>query len=131
MASGIKTGWGIVQDLVSKVAVLHDPDTPDVGAEAAADPEGWWQDQFGEELGYSRLLAGAAPTSAARQGLLAGYFEPENAEDTGKEPTAAHRAIARLVKRGNIRVILTTNFDRLMERALEEIGISPTWSATT
>ncbi|MER5200989.1 SIR2 family protein [Streptomyces sp. NPDC002755] len=125
MASGIKTGWGIVQDLVSKVAVLHDPDTPDAGAEAAADPEVWWQEQFGEELGYSRLLAEAAPTSAARQGLLAGYFEPENVEDTGKEPTAAHRAIARLVKRGNVRVILTTNFDRLMERALEEVGISP------
>jgi hypothetical protein len=125
MASGIKTGWGIVQDLVSKVAVLHDPDTPGAGAEAAADPEGWWQEQFGEELGYSRLLAEAAPTQAARQALLAGYFEPEDGEDTGKQPTAAHRAIARLVKRGNIRVVLTTNFDRLMERALEEVGISP------
>ncbi|MFE0358869.1 SIR2 family protein [Streptomyces nigra] len=125
MASGIKTGWGIIQDLVSKVALMHDPDTANAGTEAAADPEGWWQEQFGEELGYSRLLAEAAPTSAARQGLLAGYFEPENVEDTGKEPTAAHRAIARLVKRGNIRVVLTTNFDRLMERALEEVGISP------
>lgn len=125
MASGIKTGWGIVQDLVSKVAVLHDPDTPDAGAEAAANPEGWWLEQFGEQLGYSRLLAEVAPTSAARQALLAGYFEPEVGEDTGKEPTAAHRAIARLVKKGNIRVILTTNFDRLMERALEEVGISP------
>ncbi|WP_217235535.1 SIR2 family protein [Streptomyces sp. AC555_RSS877] len=125
MASGIKTGWGIVQDLVSKVAVLHAPDTPNAGDEAAADPEGWWQEQFGEQLGYSRLLAETAPTAAARQALLAGYFEPEDGEDTVKQPTAAHRAIARLVKKGNIRVILTTNFDRLMERALEEVGISP------
>lgn len=125
MASGIKTGWPIVQDLVSKVAVLHDPDTPDAGTEAAADPEGWWEQQFGEPLGYSQLLAETAPTPAARQALLAGYFEPEDGEDSGKQPTAAHRAIARLVKRGSIKVILTTNFDRLMERALEEVGISP------
>ncbi|MFE0418327.1 SIR2 family protein [Streptomyces tendae] len=125
MASGIKTGWGIVQDLVGKVATLHNPGVPGTGTEAAADPEGWWRKQFDEELGYSRLLAEAAPTQAARQALLAGYFEPEDGEDTGKEPTAAHRAIARLVKRGDIRVILTTNFDRLMERALEGVGISP------
>ncbi|MBD0844740.1 SIR2 family protein [Streptomyces sp. TRM68416] len=124
MASGIKTGWGIVQDLVAKVAVLHDPDAPDAGAGPAADPESWWQEQFGEQLGYSRLLSEAAPTSAARQALLAGYFEPEDGDDV-KQPTAAHRAIARLVKRGNVKVILTTNFDRLMERALEEVGISP------
>ncbi|MEV6173139.1 SIR2 family protein [Streptomyces sp. NPDC051954] len=125
MASGIKTGWPIVQDLVSKIALLHDPDAADAGTEAAADPEGWWEKQFGEPLGYSRLLAETAPTQAARQALLAGYFEPEDGEDSGKQPTAAHRAIARLVKRGAIRVILTTNFDRLMERALEEVGISP------
>ncbi|MEW1829317.1 SIR2 family protein [Streptomyces sp. NPDC088196] len=125
MASGIKTGWGIVKDLVSKVAILQNPDTPDAGIAAAADPEGWWREQFGEELGYSRLLAEAAPTPAARQALLSGYFEPEDGEDVGKEPTAAHRAVARLVKKGSIKVILTTNFDRLMERALEEVGISP------
>ncbi|MFI9587831.1 SIR2 family protein [Streptomyces sp. NPDC052236] len=125
MASGVKTGWGIVQDLMSKVATVHDPDSPDAGAAAAADPEGWWEKKFGEPLGYSRLPAETAPTPAARQAVLAGYFEPADGEDSGKEPTAAHRAIARLVKRGSIRVILTTNFDRLMERALEGVGISP------
>lgn len=125
IASGVKTGWGIVQDLVGKVAAVREPDDPDAGARAAADPEAWWEDRFGEPLGYSRLLAEVAPTPAARQALLAGYFEPADGEDAGKQPTAAHRALARLVKRGSIKVILTTNFDRLMERALEEVGISP------
>lgn len=36
-------------------------------------------------------------------------------------PTVAHKAIANLVKHGFIKVIVTTNFDRLLERALEEI----------
>jgi hypothetical protein len=42
-----------------------------------------------------------------------------------KQPTAAHKAIASLVARGAVRVILTTNFDRLMERALDDVGVSP------
>ena len=40
-------------------------------------------------------------------------------------PSDAHRAVADLVKRGSVRVIVTTNFDRLTERALEDVGVSP------
>ncbi|MDE3203494.1 MAG: SIR2 family protein [Acidobacteriota bacterium] len=42
-----------------------------------------------------------------------------------KLPTAGHRGIARLVALGYIRVILTTNFDRLLEAALSEAGVNP------
>ncbi|MFD4198806.1 SIR2 family protein, partial [Amycolatopsis thermoflava] len=126
IASGVKTGWGIVVDLVAKVAAVREPDDPEAGLRAAADPEKWWEETFGEPLGYSTLLEHAAPTPAARQALLDGYFVPEDgSEATDKAPTAAHRAIARMVKRGSFRVILTTNFDRLMERALTEVGIFP------
>jgi NAD-dependent SIR2 family protein deacetylase len=40
-------------------------------------------------------------------------------------PTEAHQAIAKLAFAGYMRVITTTNFDRLMERALEEAGVAP------
>lgn len=40
-------------------------------------------------------------------------------------PTEAHRAIARLCAEGHVRVVLTTNFDRLLESALEAEGVSP------
>ncbi|MBT2545264.1 SIR2 family protein [Streptomyces sp. ISL-44] len=125
IASGVKTGWGVVQDIVGKVAAVRDPDNPAVRAEAMADPEKWWEANSSDPLGYSALLEAAAPKPASRQAMLAGYFEPEDGEDNSKGPTAAHRAIAQLVKRGSIRVILTTNFDRLTERALQEVGISP------
>ncbi|GAA4339742.1 hypothetical protein GCM10023086_74960 [Streptomyces venetus] len=125
IASGVKTGWGVVQDIVGKVAAVRDPDNPDARAEAAADPEKWWEANTSEPLGYSALLAAAAPMPASRQAMLAEYFEPEVGQEDSKGPTAAHRAIAQLVKRGSIRVILTTNFDRLTERALQEVGISP------
>lgn len=125
IASGVKTGWGVVQDIVGKVAAVRDPDNPDARSEAMADPETWWEAATSEPLGYSALLAAAAPMPASRQAMLAKYFEPEEGQDDGKGPTAAHRAIAQLVKRGSVRVILTTNFDRLTERALQEVGISP------
>lgn len=41
-------------------------------------------------------------------------------------PTSAHRALAQLVRKGYIRVIIATNFDRLMENALRDCGIEPT-----
>ncbi|MGE0309807.1 MAG: SIR2 family protein, partial [Acidimicrobiia bacterium] len=40
-------------------------------------------------------------------------------------PTRAHHAIARLVARGTVRVVITTNFDRLLEQALQALGIEP------
>lgn len=59
--------------------------------------------------------------------LMRGFFEPSDEErELGwKNPTKAHQAIAKLAKEGYIRVILTTNFDRLLERALETEGVIP------
>ncbi|MEV4226729.1 SIR2 family protein [Streptomyces bobili] len=125
--AGIKTGWGIVTDLVRRAATAQDPDAPEAGETAAADPEAWWAEHGDGELGYSALLAAVAPNAAARQAVLAQYFEADEAarEADEKVPGAAHRAVAQLVLRGAVRVILTTNFDRLTERALEDVGISP------
>jgi SIR2-like domain len=46
-------------------------------------------------------------------------------------PTAGHKAIAQMVAKGYFRVIITTNFDRLMEQALEAESISPTVISTS
>ena len=59
--------------------------------------------------------------------MLRSYFEPsdEDRELGLKTPTTGHRAIARLVADGAIRLIITTNFDRLIEEALAEVGVDP------
>ncbi|MEV8547702.1 SIR2 family protein [Streptomyces sp. NPDC051572] len=126
LTSGVQTGWGIVEDLVGRVAAMQDPNDTDAAEKAAADPAGWWAQHYDGDLGYSSLLGAVAPTAAARQQQLARYFQPQEDDEPGaKGPTPAHHAIAQLVKRGSVRVILTTNFDRLTERALEEAGIPP------
>jgi len=116
----IPTGWEIVLDLTRKLATLHEED-------CGADPEAWYRTKFAEEPDYSVLLDDLAKTPEARQQLLRPYFEPTEEERAQgvKQPTAAHRAIAQLVAGGYVRLIVTTNFDRLLERALEEASVVP------
>lgn len=120
-AAQIPTGWEIVEDLIGKVARLS-------GQDDSADPIGWYRATYGKEPTYSDLLEQLAKTPPERAQLLRSYFEPtaEQRERGEKLPTAAHRAIARLVSKGNFKVILTTNFDRLLETALDAEGVQPT-----
>lgn len=120
-AASIPTGWDITVDLVRRVALAS-------GVPEQEDWAQWHRDTAGAEPDYSALLAQLSSSPAERQAILQNFIEPTAEErETGlKTPTAAHRAIARLVASGVIRVIVTTNFDRLLEMALREIGIEPT-----
>jgi len=87
-------------------------------------PEQWWVRSGRGELRYDVLLEALAPTDAARQMLLRGYFEVRD-DGSRIEPSDAHRAIASLMASGTVRVVVTTNFDALLERALDDVGVSP------
>jgi hypothetical protein len=118
--AGIPTGWEIVLDLIRKMAAMQD-ESPE------PDPENWYRKKYGKEPKYDELLDSLSATQSERRNLLRSYFEPtpEESDQNLKVPTSAHRAIAALVKMGYIRTILTTNFDRLIEIALNEEGIIP------
>ena len=125
-ASKIPTGWEITLELVRKLARLS-------GEDCDSNPVEWHLQKFGCEPDYSKMLDEVARTPAERQQLLHRYFEAteQEREDGLKQPTDAHKAIAGLVADGFIRVIITTNFDRLMERALIEAGVTPTVISST
>jgi len=112
-------------DLVRQVAALAEET-------CEPEPENWYARKFGQSPDYSVLLEQLARTSSERTTVLASYFEPSPAdrENGRKLPTKAHQQIAKLVAKGYIRVIITTNFDRLMEQALEKEGIVPTVIST-
>ena len=118
-SAGIPTGWEITLDLVSQIARAQNGDAP-------ADPQSWWNEQRSDALEYSKLLEELAPRPAERAQLLRSYFEPTDEEQEAdmKVPASAHHAIAKLVTVGVVRVIITTNFDRLLERAIEDAGKS-------
>ncbi len=119
-AAGVMTGWDIAIDLVRRLAKLETRNVPE-------DPRAWYRGAHGEDVDYSRVLEHLAPAPGDRQALLDPYFEPteEEREQGRKLPTRVHRALAALVATGHIRIIITTNFDRLIERALQDNGIEP------
>lgn len=124
-AAGIPTGWEVILDLIRKIAHLQ-------GEDCEPDPVNWYQGKFGTYPDYSRLLEMLAGSPTERARLLRTYFDPneEEREQGLKMPTEAHKAIAELVANGYVRVILTTNFDRLLEQALENMGVTPTVIST-
>lgn len=124
-AAAIPTGWEVVVDLTRKLAATMD-EAPD------PDPVGWFRSKFNAEPNYSDLLNRLAKAPIERAALLRQYFEPTEEERSRglKVATKAHRAIASLVAAGYLRVLVTTNFDRLLETALTEAGVVPTVIST-
>ena len=117
----IPTGWDITLDLVRKVAALSE-------VSEVADPAAWYAEKFGRAPDYSELLNSLATTPSQRQQVIAPYIEPttEQRERGEKLPTPAHVAIAQLMAKGYVKVVITTNFDRLLELALADLGVHPT-----
>ena len=119
-SAGIMTGWEITLDLIGQLAAL-------VGEQPEPTPEAWYRAKYKKEPSYSNLLDGLTKTPDERRQLLRSYFEPTEEELTEglKVPTAAHRAIAEMMRAGYVKVVVTTNFDRLLERAFEGLGVEP------
>lgn len=123
--ANIPTGWEIIEDMVRRVAAID-------GVDCGDDVVDWYKGKYGKEPSYSDLLQELAPMSDERRNFLKPYFVPteEERERGEKLPTKAHRAIAKLMKKGYVRVVVTTNFDRLLEMALQDIGVTPAVIAT-
>lgn len=119
-SAGIPTGWDVILDLTRRLARLRKED-------CEPDPAAWFEKAFGKPPDYADLLDQLARSPTERSQLLRPFFEPtEEEREAGlKVPTPAHRAIAAMVRGGFVRVIVTTNFDKLMERALQEAGVTP------
>jgi hypothetical protein len=116
----VPTGWEIVTDLIRRVGTLEK-------AGEQSDWPAWYKGRFSREPNYSELLEELAHSPQERRAILHRYIEPtpEDLAEGRKVPTPAHRAIAKLVRDGYVRVIVTTNFDRLLENALRDEGVEP------
>lgn len=121
--AGLLTAWGVVTDLIDKIRMNRDPNALQLTEQTAGQ---WYEEEFGHEPDYSELLGHLGRTSAEREALLRGYFAPNTDGDADPvKPSAAHRAVANLMRHNIIRVVVTMNFDHLFEDALRDIGIEP------
>ena len=120
-AASIPTGWEITIDLIRRVALAQK-------VEDQSDWAKWYITEFGKEPNYSEIVGELGLSRDERRSILHSYIEPDERDriEKLKTPTKAHKAIARLVREGYVKVIVTTNFDRLLENALREEGVEPT-----
>ena len=114
----IMSGWKVTEDLIKKLAVVQ-------GEDIDGDAFEWFKNKYGREAEYSKLLEQLGHKPSEMESLLRPYFEPteEDMEFGYKKPTNAHKAIAEMAQRGYFKVIITTNFDRLLESAMDELGV--------
>lgn len=120
--TGVPTGYEIEKDLIGKIAAVSNVD---IGQH---EPHEWYKDKYGKEATYTSLLDEVVKTPTERVQLMKNYFEPTEEERYNglKLPTKTHKAIAKLIKAGYIRVVITTNFDRFLEQALRDENIEVT-----
>lgn len=116
--AGILTGHEILLDLIKRIAELN-------GCEVEGEPLNWFKANCEGEPSYSNVIEQLGRKGEERRRLLEPYFESKGLDGkiVQKVPSAAHRTVAKLMKAGFIRVVITTNFDRLLERALEDLEV--------
>jgi hypothetical protein len=119
-SAGIMTGWEIMEDLIKKLGKIK-------GQENLDHPLCWYSETYNKEPTYDTLLDQLTSIQSERRELLSKYFEPTDIdrENGTRIPQLVHKSIASLVETGFIKLIITTNFDRLLETALYEIGVNP------
>jgi hypothetical protein len=112
--AGMPTGWDVQVDLMARVASAEGVPIDATDGDAIAE---WRITAHGTNTTYTTLLEEFAATPADRQALLRSYFvaTPEERQQRLKVPGPAHGSLA--IATGAVRIILTTNFDRLTERA--------------
>lgn len=116
----IPSGWEVEEKLIQKLGASQ-------GIIDSDDWHQWYKDKYQQSASYSSLLGEIVKTPTERVQLMKSFFEPTDEENEvgWKTPTKAHLSIARLAKKGYVRVILTTNFDRLLEKAFDLEGVTP------
>jgi len=113
--AGVPTGMEVFWLAVGELYRLENTAEEAPGRDALA---AWLRETDRADLGYSDVLELLTPDAATRRDYLAKHFD-------GVEPAAPHERLAELAVRGLVTVFITTNFDRLLERALQARGIVP------
>jgi SIR2-like domain len=113
--AGVPTGGEVLKFALNDLYRLNHPDTRPPDEETLA---AWATETGYGQLTYSEILEHLGPDPEGRRAYLAKYFE-------GRDPGETHRLLARLAADGLARIFVTTNFDRLLEQALGEVGITP------
>lgn len=113
--AGIMSGWDILIETLKKIYINENIEDPQNQINLSNEKvEEWYlSNQAINQLGYSEILGLLYKTELERSEYLAQFFQ-------GRMPGSSHRSLAKLIMMGVVRFIFTTNFDDLLEKALDE-----------
>jgi len=111
--AGIPTGRDIFRETIELLYQMEN-DVKETDEEKVSK---WFEESEFKDWGYSEILEKLLPSREDRRNFLEKFF-------LGKNPTAAHDSIAEMVEKNLVKCIITTNFDRLTEQALDKKGIA-------
>lgn len=119
-SAGLPTGREVVKYLVRRLATIEGENPED-------DPISWYELRTGNKPDYSELIEMLAPSPAERVQLLKECIEQTSIDQHfyDIEPSPAHDALVELIAQQYVSVVVTTNFDRLIENALTAANLPP------
>lgn len=111
--AGVPSGTDI---LIKTLRLIYQMERGGAAVPSDADIRHYYNERF-SNCTYSDIMSALLPSNEEQRTYLADMF-------ADSAPGPAHRAVAQLVKNGLVRFIITTNFDNLLERALDEAGLT-------
>lgn len=116
ISAGLPTGIEVAAQLIRNYAAGKDHTI-----EGGHDPDNcfaWYNDTFDQSPTFDLLMKNLGITDQNRVDALKPIILPNDERGNPRKPTLAHLKIAQLVKEGMVSVIITTNFDPLLEDAI-------------
>ena len=107
--AGLPTAWDLMLETAALLRVAEEDDGTDLPT--------WFMSSRYKDMKYSELIGGLFNTSVEQQNFIRDKLKAE-------KPGEAHLLLAELAKRKVLRCIVTTNFDDLIEQALQQVGLS-------
>jgi len=115
--AGIPTGWDILLETLKKIRNQEESEGKEYSKE---EMEKFCEKKF-KDSAYSEVLESLFPSIEEQREFLKEQFQDISFGKT-------HKLIAEWVKKGFIRFIVTTNFDSLLEQALDDAGLRGRYS---
>ncbi|MBT8507422.1 hypothetical protein AZH53_03130 [Methanomicrobiaceae archaeon CYW5] len=125
LSAGLPSGKEVAADMIRKIAkgrgvAIEGNDDVDVCFQ-------WFSQNVDGPITFDNLMKKLGIVEETRRDRLIPLILPtdDNGDPLPSNTTIAHRMIAKLVKEKMVSLIITTNFDPLLEDAIRETGVRP------
>ena len=106
--AGLPTAWDLMLETAALIRAAE--------ADDGTDLQTWFMSSPYKDMKYSELIGDLFNSSVEQQNFIRDKLKAE-------KPGDAHLLLAELARRKVLRCIITTNFDNLIEQALQQVGL--------